>query len=359
MKILDRYIIKRYFGKLVWSIILATVVFIVVDLVQMLDKFIDNGVPVNTVVHFYQLYIPYIIYLILPVATLLATLFTIGGFTITNELSAMMVSGVSFYRPLGLLLVAAVFIACGGFMLSETIVPEANRQRMDIYRYDVKKLPRETRSKFGQLYLQVGRNQQLSIDRYNPDTREAYGIHLVSTENGRLKMQADAEKMIWRDDTWHFQGAVRRTFDKQGNVHWERNPEISVSGKGLKPDALEKVQTSPEEMNWVDLREFIDKMDAAGGNTTRWQVDLLFKVSLPAAAVIIVLFGAPIASIRRRGGTALGFGLALFICFIYFGFIQVGKVLGYNGSITPLVSAWIGNVFFGFLGLIILFKWAR
>ena len=52
MKILDRYIILRYLGKLVWSIVLATVVFIVVDLVQMLDKFIDNGVPVENVVRF-------------------------------------------------------------------------------------------------------------------------------------------------------------------------------------------------------------------------------------------------------------------------------------------------------------------
>ena len=359
MKILDRYIIIRYLGKLVWSIILAMVVFIVVDLVQMLDKFIDNSVPVNIVIRFYQLYIPYIIYLILPVATLLATLFTIGGFNMTNELSAMMVTGVSFYRPLSLLLVTAVFIACGGFILSETVMPEANRQRMDIYRYEVKKLPRETRSRFGQLYMQVGSDQLLSIDRYNPNTREAYGIHLVSPENGKLRMRTDAEKMVWRDNAWFLQGAIRRNFDINGDIIWQREADISISGKGLKPDALEKVQTSPEEMNWEDLKEFIGKMSLAGGNTTKWEVDLLFKVSLPAAAVIIVLFGAPIASIRRRGGTALGFGLALFICFIYFGFIQVGKVLGYNGSISPLVSAWIGNVFFGFLGLTILLKWAR
>ena len=122
---------------------------------------------------------------------------------------------------------------------------------------------------------------------------------------------------------------------------------------------MEKVQIRPEEMNYIELRDYIRKQKSIGANIVKWKVDLLSKVSLPAATIIIVLFGAPIASIRRRSGTVLGFGLALFICFIYFGFIQIGKVLGHKAVLEPLVSAWAGNVFFGLLGLAILFRWAR
>ncbi len=359
MKVLDKYIVYRYVGRLIWSIALAVVVFLVVDLVEMMDKFIDAKVPVTTVIRYYQLYLPYIVYLILPVAALLATLFTIGGLTMSNELNAMLVSGVPFYRPLGLLLITSILLAFAGFALGETIVPSANRQRMDIYRYDVRRLPRESRSKFGQLYMQIGRDRQLSVDRYNPATREAFGIHLVSVRDGRIKIRADADKMIWRDNAWYLQGAAERVFAEDGGLLWRRDTAITISGAGLRPDELERVQTKPEEMNWADLREFVKRLGAVGGNTTRWLVDLRFKVSLPFAVVIIVLFGAPIASIRRRGGTALGFGLALFVCFIYFGFLQVGKVLGYSGAIPPVVSAWAGNVFFGLIGLGILWRWAR
>ena len=359
MRILDRYVVFMYLKKLMWSIAATTIIFLALDVVNYLDKFIDSRVPLTTVIRYYYLYLPYIVYLIMPVATLLATLFTIGGLTITNELNAMQISGVPFVRPLMLLLVATSAVAAGGFYIGETIVPEFNRERMDIYRYDVRKLPREARSKHGKLYMQLGLNRQLQIDRYSSASREAYGIQLVEVKAGKISRRIDAEKMVWRDAAWHLQGAVEREFEEDGLISWDGDREISVSGDGLRPDELEKVQTKPEEMNWSELKEFIRRLSSAGGNTTKWEVDLLFKVSLPVAAIIIVLFGAPIASVRRRGGTALGFGLALFICFIYFGFIQIGKVMGYNGTLPPIISAWAGNIFFGVLGLGILVRSTR
>ncbi len=356
MKLLDKYVITNYIMKLFWAILAATVVFLVIDVVENLDKFIDAKVSPKSIFRYYYLFIPYIVYLILPVATLLATLFTIGGLTITNELMAMQLQGVPFIRTLGLLLGVTCLTAAGAFFIGETVIPQANKERMDIERYEVKRLPRESRAKYGKLYIQLDEGRHLYIARYNPATREAYGIELVDVRDGKVTRRTDADKMIWFNKKWNIQGAVSRLFDVGGKVDWKQNENFSLSGVGLKPEEFEKVQTKPEEMNWYELKSFIRRLKNSGSNTLRWEVDLLFKVSLPAAAVIIVLFGAPIASIRRRGGTALGFGLSLFICFIYFGFIQVGKVMGYNGTLEPLLSAWIGNIFFGILGILILLK---
>ncbi|MCF7811198.1 LptF/LptG family permease [bacterium] len=360
MKLIDRYIAFRFISRLIWSVIAAIVVFIVLDMVEMLGKFIDADVPASVVFQFYYLYIPYIAYLILPVATLLATMFTIGSLTISNELVAMHASGISFYRSMGWLLLLAVLIAAITFLFGETIVPEANKQRLEIYRYDLKKIPRESRASQGHIYVQIDEDTQLSIDRFNPISCEAFGLQIVDVDKGRLKGRVDAEKMIWRDSAWHLQGAVRREFNEQGDVTWLTGYNLSEVIKiGLKPDQMEKVQIKPEEMNYIELRNYIKKQKSIGANIVQWKVDLLFKVSMPVATVVIVLFGAPIASIRRRSGMVLGFGMALFICFIYFGFIQVGKVLGYKAVLDPFVSAWAGNIFFGLIGLTILFKWAR
>ena len=83
MKILYRYVVTSYVKKLLWAILAAITVFIVVNLVEQLDKFIDSKVPALVVIRFYYLFVPYIVYLIFPVATLLATLFTIGGIAIS------------------------------------------------------------------------------------------------------------------------------------------------------------------------------------------------------------------------------------------------------------------------------------
>jgi lipopolysaccharide export system permease protein len=93
-------------------------------------------------------------------------------------------------------------------------------------------------------------------------------------------------------------------------------------------------------------------MKLSGGDPRKWEVDLKIKLASPIAAIIIVLFGAPIAAVKRRGGTALAFALALLICFIYFGFTQVGRVMGHHGILSPLAAAWIGNAFFGTMGII-------
>lgn len=359
MKILDKYIVGRFVKNLIWAMVSAITVFIVLDNVEQLDKFIDKKVPAVIVGEYYLHYIPYIIYLTLPIATLLSTLFTVGGMTRTNELVAMQASGISFGRTLWLLLSTSTLIAFGVFVLGETIVPHSNQRRLDIYRYEVKKVPRESSSNQGKLYLQIGTNQQLYIQHYRQLTREAYEVKMIEVDNGRIVKSIEADKMVWLNQKWLVQGAIERHFHEDGSVDRFINDTLTISGETLRPNELENIQILPEEMNWSELREFIHRLKLAGSKTLKWEVELLSKVAMPTAAIVIVLFGAPLAAVKRRGGTALGFGLSLFICFIYFGFIQVGKIMGYNGSLTPFMSAWIGNIFFGLLGIGILIKRAR
>ncbi len=353
MKILDRYIALRYIYYLIASLLAAVVIFLVINNVDNLDTFIDNHVPVQTIVRYYYLFIPHIIYLTLPVATLLATLFTIGGLTQSNEMTAMYASGIPFRRSLVLLLGIAAICSAGILYLGETIVPVTNRERFDIERYDVKKIPRETRANLGRLYFHLEGGKQFFVERFNSITGEAFGIQIVTTDSGRVTERIDAEKMVWRDGKWHLGGVTKSQFGADGWMRMRRDESMEFDKKGIEPDAFAKIQTAPEEMNYRELELFIKRMKASGGDPRKWEVDLKIKLAMPIAAIIIVLFGAPIAAVKRRGGTALAFGLALLICFIYFGFTQVGRVMGHHGSLSPLVAAWIGNLFFGSFGLLL------
>ncbi|MFH0766052.1 MAG: LptF/LptG family permease [Calditrichota bacterium] len=356
MKILDRFIIRSYITKLTGAIIAATVIFLAIDGIEQFDRFIDNQVPTDVIIEYYYLFIPYIVYLVLPAATLLATLFTVGSLAMSNELTAIKVAGVPFTRILVLIIGISLGVAAGAFYLGESVIPLANQKREDIYRYKLKKMPVESRARQGRIYMQLAPQEHLYIDLYRSTTREAFGILWVTTKDGRILRRADAEKMVWRDDEWHLQGVEMRSFQPNGETRFERDLPLTISRQGLEPSEFEKIQTKPEEMNWKEMRDFIDKSRRMGGKTSIWEVELHSKIALPFAAVIIVLFGAPLASRRRRGGTALGFGLALFICFIYFGFVEVGNLMGYSGVLPPVLAAWLGNICFGVTGLGILLK---
>jgi lipopolysaccharide export system permease protein len=68
--------------------------------------------------------------------------------------------------------------------------------------------------------------------------------------------------------------------------------------------------------------------------------------------VIMVLFGVPFASARPRSGVALGFGICTAVTFIYLAFMKVSQVIGYNGDVNPLLTAWLANLVFLAAGIV-------
>ena len=64
--------------------------------------------------------------------------------------------------------------------------------------------------------------------------------------------------------------------------------------------------------------------------------------------------GAALAAVRRRTGLAVGFTASIGICFVYYFVIRAGQAFGYNGDLSPLFAAWLGNIIFGTLSLFFL-----
>ena len=203
--------------------------------------------------------------------------------------------------------------------------------------------------------MQVGSGEFLKKETYNPQAKNGDRVNLQAYENGELRQRVDADRLYYTGGGWMLLNAqVRRFNGKQVEV--EKVDSLLRTDFGITPDDLARINIEPEEMNYWDLRGMVRRLQASGIRAGRWQVDIAFKISQPFAAAIIVLFGVPFAAFRRRGGLVLGFGLSLLVCFVYFGFIQVGKILGYNGTISPLVAAWSGNIVFGLIGLYLVFR---
>jgi len=109
-------------------------------------------------------------------------------------------------------------------------------------------------------------------------------------------------------------------------------------------------------MSYPELNKFIDEMNAIGAEAKKWIVELNLKISYLFANFIIVLFGAPLAARKRRSGNAVGIGISLLVCFIYYFFVHTGRVLGHQGSLAPIFAAWLGNIIFIFAGIFALIK---
>lgn len=355
MNLLDKYLIKKFIFNLFFGLSAIIIVFLVIDIVENIDKFLDKGATLAIVALYYLYFIPHIISLTLPIIMLLATLFSIGNMTKHNEVVAQKSSGVSLYRIFAPLFIGGFLLSILAGIFSETIVPWASQKKYDIYRYDINKNPKNIGMNRNNIYIQDSADRKVFVGFFNGAKNEAQRISLYYFDGPRLIKRIDAKNMSWKDQKWVLNNVVERQF-KNSNEDIINYPKLAVSDFRFKPENLLELQKKPEEMSYIELDKFIDEKRAIGMEDKKWIVELYMKISYPFASFIIVLFGAPLAARKRRGGNAVGIGVSLLVCFIYYFFVHTGRVMGHQGSIPPLFAAWFGNIIFSIAGIFTMVK---
>ncbi|HEX8674723.1 MAG TPA: LptF/LptG family permease, partial [Longimicrobium sp.] len=121
MSILSRYVIRQFVGTFVGLVLGLPLLFIIGDVTDNIDKYIDKGITGGRLLLSYVYFYPQFVLYGFPIAALVATVFTIGGMTRHQEITAAKAGGISFYRlflPVAMLGVILVGIAFG---LSELV----------------------------------------------------------------------------------------------------------------------------------------------------------------------------------------------------------------------------------------------
>ena len=355
MKILDRYISRRFLGVLLFSLVAFISIFIIVDLVEKLDAFIDQDVPKFIILKYYIFSLPYIIVLTLPVAMLLSSLFSIGNMARQNEIVAMKSAGISLYRILAPLFIIAFLISAGALVFGEYVLPKATEEKEYLNDEYLEKHRQRWRKRINNVYARDAQNRIISMRYYDTVRDIGHTVSIRSFDGKEIKSRIDARKIVWEDSVWVLYEGYQRTFNGDRETA-KPFTSLVLRDENLRPDDFGKLLKKPEEMSYGELKAFIEEVKRNGSDPDRWLVDLYLKLSIPFANFIIVLFGAPLASVKRRGGAATGFGISLAIVFIYFGIVKTAQTMGHTGLLPPLLSAWIANAIFGIAGIVVLLK---
>jgi lipopolysaccharide export system permease protein len=156
--------------------------------------------------------------------------------------------------------------------------------------------------------------------------------------------------MIWTGKEWRIDNGVRREFKTGGEEAVPFEKPVTFHFR-WSPADLATSQVKPEQMDIPNLMRFISRVKESGGKIHQWQTDLHSRIAFPFSNVIIILLSAPLAYNRRKKSLAVGFGMSLAICFIYFGLIKMGQTLGHGGVLDPVTAAWLGNAIMAAAGV--------
>jgi len=358
LKLLDRYILRKFLSIFFLTLLAFLVIFNIVDLIEKLDKFLKNQLPPKLIAQYYLNLLPFYANLALPMALLLAAVFTIGTFVKHNELTAIKSSGISLYRVATPMLIVGFLLSVGSIFFEDLVVIPATRVRMGIEANNLRRYRYAEQTIFTNIMFQDSPECNIVISIFNRRENAAFNVTIQYSQQQRLQRRLDARRMFWLPDQklWQIQDFKLRLFDSEGNERVSQIIADSTIKLNLTPEDIVKTNLNPETMRIGELRYFIRRLHESGNEVRKWEVNLHFKLAFAFTNFIVVLFGVPLAAFKQRQGIAFGAGMSLLAIFIYYGLIKFGQVLGFTGLLKPLVAVWFGNVIYLIGGILLLVK---
>jgi lipopolysaccharide export system permease protein len=359
MRILDRYLLTEFVTYLALGLVGLMTMFIVVDVFEKIDVFLDNRASMILIGRFYLYRIPEWLVMVLPIALLLATFLALGQLNKFGELTAMRVSGLSLVRILWPVFSIAILGTFASFLFNEVVVPRTNQLRDHVYDEEIRKLHRDTPAERADVtYLGEG-GRIYFIRLYLANEKRLHEVTLQEFRKGQLIRRIDASEAAWENGRWVFISGYVRTFDDKGDEHAEPFTRMAVTGLAERPEDFARESLNPEEMNARELMAYLTRLRASGARIANYLVDLHLKFSFPLINIIVVMIGAAVATRLRMQSAALGFGLSIGISFLFYSFMRAGQALGHSGVLPAYLAAWMGDMVFGSIGLVMMARAQR
>ncbi len=347
VKILDTYLVKKFIITLFVSLATMIIVYIIIDLFDHLNRFLDSNMPLMGYFLYYTLKIPEIISQILPLVSFMALLITLGSLTKYNEIVAMLSSGISLFRISLPFIILGILISAGHFYFAETVVPYASRKHYEAKDYYLTKSAKIHR-KYNEFVYQEG-NSIVYISTFDGNRNIAGGISIQAIHDGKIDFRLDADEMTYSDGKWELKNVVRRTFIEDSTA-FERLERMSIF-LDFEPEDITQTELKPIEMGFFELSEYIEKKKKLGAEMTKWEVEKYSKISYSVINLVLILIAIPLGTGRARSAVSVNFGISVGIAFIYYLLIIMFKNWGSVGQLGVTVSAWAPNIIFGLTGL--------
>lgn len=347
MKIIDRYLITQFLQTVFFGLIAFTLIFVVIDMMENLDDFIDQNVPAQVILHYYFVFAPEIIKLITPVAVLFGALFTAGKSANLSELTAIKASGVSLFRFMMPFIATTFFISLLSIYFAGYLVPMANQTKINIEREYLK---RGFSFSGSNIFFQDTKTRIISISYFDINSNRANYVSIQEFDPAdvtKMTARIDANRLQYDSltNTWMAYQGIQRTFDEPGQSA-DYFTVREIEDLNFYPADLISKQQKPEEMNLDELRNLIKNQEKAGNDPTASLIEFHTRFAFPIASLIIILFGLPISANKRKGGLAVQVGINILVTFIYLVFMKVSQAYGKNGALDPFLTAWAANFLF-------------
>jgi len=359
MNILSRHIFREFITLFAGVLTGIIVVYLCVEFLQKADKLIKFHATISQVAVYFLYSIPSMITMSLPMATLIATLLSLGNLSRHNEIIAMRASGVSLTKIIMPLLAGGLLVSGLGFLNNEVIMPHYTSRASYIREVEIEKKEQRVMFQQTKLWLRGPENSIANIEFVSPNRNEMIGLNIYKLNpDFSVRERIKAGSLVWENGAWRLRKSSTFTF--ADNEVKSRSSDGEVFNIVDNPDDLGMIVKDAEDMSFSEMRDYVKRLKTSGYDTASYEVDLYNKIAFPVSSVLMVLISIPFSINKvRSGGAGKGFAFAVFIAFIYWTLMSIGASLGKSGAIPPYLAVWFANMFFCSMAIIVLTRMQR
>jgi len=353
----DRYILREYLLLLGISLLVASVLTVIVDLLQSLDRFLRIKPQWAYIAQHFLYLLPRELYKGLPLVVLVSTVFLFLSLTRQRELDALKAAGVSLYRACLPVLAMALCISLGALLFQEVALPEITARGDEVDRVKIRGYPPRHLVRQGQIWYRSSDTRFLRIALLDPAAKSLDGLVQLDVDREfRLLSRLDVARAQWTPDGWQMWSGILRQIGPGGRVKSTTFEHERVDMPEHVDDFI-RIQKLPDTMSFLELRAYVAKLRSGGHDVGGYLVQLYSKLAFPLVHVIMALVAIPFAlSSPRSGGRAVGVGVALVIAVGYWMVHAVAVAFGRADLLPPALAAWTANIVFAGVGAVLLLR---
>lgn len=348
---LDWYIIRKFIGTYIFSIVLIISIALVFDFNENLSKFTKYHAPWRAIVFdYYANFIPYYSNLFSPLFVFIAVIFFTSKLAGNSEIIAMLSSGVSFRRLMRPYMISCVLIASVTFYLNSFVIPHGTviRQNFEsLYRNSKKNTSAEN------VQLQVGKGTVAYIQHYDDRCKRGYGFSLDKFEGKKLVSHMTAMEIQYdtiADAKYHWKATNWKTRTLVGLRERIVTGGVKDTVILMEPTDLVYSKGQQETFTSPELLDYISKQTSRGsGNVVQYEVEFHKRIAMSFSSFILTIIGLSLSARKRKGGMGLYLGIGLGLSFGYIMLQTVSSTFAINAGTPPVLAAWIPNLIFAFI----------
>jgi lipopolysaccharide export system permease protein len=363
VSVLQRYFMSEIVRSVLFALLAFLSLFAFFDLMGEMQSVGRNGYQIQHAMLFVLLGMPGYVYELMPIATLIGTIYTLAQFASRSEFTIMRVSSLSTMMAAKILIKIGLLFVCVTLLFGELLAPKSSEMAQKV-----------------RLQAQgLSVSQQFRSGLWAKDQIRAAGLdgavigtRFFNAQSITSAGQLESVRLYELDGEFHLAKIITaETGDYLGKNTWQLNDvteTVFADGKTqrditaplairksaketlvseITPEILSVLFSDPDRMSAYDLLAYTRHLEANNQRSEQYQIAFWKKLVFPLSVFVMMAMALPFAYLHfRAGGVSLKIfaGIMIGVCFLLVN--NLFAHLGLLNSWPPFFTAAFPSFFF-------------